>query len=234
MKRLGVILAALACLAFAPPPNAAAQNQTEIVLAAVYDLDAAAYTYCRTVGMNGRADDQEIPGRVLLSTSGSSTTVTGTNAFANVAVGDILFINDQGVIEQRTVTARASASSITVNAAVNITSAPFNYRKLQCGTADTSGAFAVDGWTQMTVQVILAQENSASTDYKIQCRLRGPGTAWSDINGPNNDTTTFNDIFATTIAFGECRVGAQVNTDDGGDTGVNAEQLTILVTGYRR
>jgi hypothetical protein len=216
---------------------AAAQNlqPDTSVLAAVWDADSGTYQYCATKGMdNGNAGRNKIPAsHAKISTSGSSTTVTstvsGTGAFTNVAVGDPLFINDDGVMLLRAVTARASADSITINAAVDVTGASFEYRTFACGTADTSGAIPVSGFNSLTFQIDLAQENSASTDYKVECRLFGPGAEWGIIAGPTNDTSTFNDFVTSNIGFDECRVGVAVNTDDGGDTGANAEKYTILL-----
>lgn len=230
MTMLKRLLLALGLLTLAPIP-AFAQNLSgdEVVLYARRDLDSSSFEYCRTVGLNGNASDRNIPGRVLISTSGSSTTVTGTNAFANVGVGDVLIINDAGVVEKRSVVARASANSITVGSAIDITSARFDYRKIKCGTADTDGAFQVSGDHSFTLQIILSQENSASTDYQIECRVAGPGSSWSIVGGPYNDTTTFNDIWSTDLPFTECRVGVKVNTDDGSDTGADAEQFTVIL-----
>jgi len=131
------------------------------------------------------------------------------------------------------VEARASASSITVNASSTFTAADWGWRKLQCGTADTSGAIPMDGWHSATFQIILAQENSTSTDYQVECRNRGPGQAWSIIMGPTNDTGTFNDIVATDIGWSECRVGLKINTDDGDDLTTNTERYTILLSSRR-
>jgi hypothetical protein len=228
-KTVLAVLAFVATAASAYPQNLSAD---EIFLYGRREVDATSFEYCRYVGLNGSAIDRAIPGRVLLAATASSTTVTGTNAFANVAVGDLLEINVAGAVLYRTVDARASADSITVNALLStaaVTARPFSYRKLQCGTADTSGAFPVAGAHSFTIQVILAQENSASTDYQIECRVAGPATAWSIVNGPNNDTGVFNDMWTTDLPFSECRVGVKVNTDDGDDLTTNAERFTVNV-----
>lgn len=234
MTKIKTILAALVALgALAVPVHAQNLSADEIYLYGRRDLDATSYEYCRFVGLNGSAIDRAIPGRVLLAAAAGSTTVTGTNAFANVAAGDMLEINVAGATLYRIVDARASADSITVDAALSaaaVTARPFSYRKAQCGTADTSGAFPVAGAHSFTVQVILSQEVSASTDYQIECRVAGPAAAWSIVNGPNNDTSTFNDIWSTDLPFSECRLGVKVNTDDGDDLTTNRELFTVTVT----
>lgn len=237
MKHVLMAVLGLGLLITPTPKDVSAQGLVadEVVLAAVWDADSGSYTYCRTLGINNQAADRhkQSGNNVRLSTSGSSTTVTGTNAFANIGVGDILFINDAGVLIRRVVTARASADSITVNAAVDLTLASFEWRNLECGTADGSGAVPVSGFHSLTFQVILAQEVSTSTDYQVECRVFGPATAWSIILGPYNDTSTFNDINVTDLGFDECRVGVKVNTDDGDDLTTNAEQYTILLNRRR-
>lgn len=203
-----------------------------LVLASTYDLDSTSFIYCNTLG-TGRSPagrNKLPPNNSTVSTSGSSTTLTATNAgYTNVAVGDPLWINDDGVQLQRVVVARASATSITINAAVDVTTAAWEYRTLTCGTADTSGAVPVTAFESLTFQVILAQENSASTDHQVECRVFGPGTAWNIISGPTNNTSTYNTYVATNLGWDECRVGIRVNTDDGTDTGAAAEQYTILL-----
>lgn len=233
------LIATLILALIAAPVAPQGFSADRAVLAAVYDLDSASYIYCATRGINGTTTDRNKnppQGAHLIDAAAGSTTVTSDgsrSSFNNVLVGDILFINRAGVTLERVVMTKADANSITVNAALNAAAtvdATFTFRTLSCGTTDTSGAFPVQGFHSFTIQVILAQENSASTDYQVECRNFGPGMAWSIVNGPNNDTGVFNDIFATDLGFSECRVGAKVNTDDGADTGAAAEQLTIIVT----
>lgn len=242
MKIKSLIAATIITLGLGVPSRAQVANEDSLVLASRYDLDSASLIYCATTGINGTSSDRnrEPPqGAARVASAASSTTVTSTGtlgSFTNVAVGDILFINVRGVTQYRTVTARASANSITIGtllSTVAVTDATFSYRRLACGTADTSGAFPVTGVHALTVQVVLAQEVSTSTDYQIECRLLGPNTAWSIVNGPNNDTSTFNDIFATDLPFDECRVGLKVNTDDGDDLTTNAEQFTVIAKRVR-
>jgi len=213
-------------------------------LASSYDLDSASLIYCNTTGVNNLVNGSARPGVNRVKTVGSSTTITSFDnaydSFLVISVGDILYFNQQvgagtadvyGTPAARVVT---SDDSITVSAAIDLSNgATYNWRKLVCGTADTSGAFPVDDWRTTTIQIILSQENSASTDYQVERRNRGPASAWSIITGPTNDTSTFNDIFATDLPFGECRVGAKVNTDDGDDLTTNTERLTILVKGTK-
>jgi hypothetical protein len=243
--RLKKTLAALAGLLLLIPRTTSTQDLTTIAwdLLADYDLDATAFTYCRSLGLNNAMvfANKRPPSGVAqpqLSTSGSSTTVTCDDCFTNVAVGDILYINDDtpfGTPTQikRTVTARASADSITIDAAADLTTASFEYRTRNCGTADTSGAFPVDGWHSFTVQIDIDQEVSASIDYQLQCRTLGASASWGIVSGPTNQTSTGVFFISTDLPFHECRVGIQVNTDDGDDLTTNAEIIDISVIGRR-
>lgn len=237
---LSVLLAAAVLAAPLPALAQAVGVGPRFTLTSVYDLDATSYTYCNMTGINNLVSSSARAGLRRAKTSGSSTTIvsetSATKAFEGLNVGDVIYFNDRyvgsdvyGLNAGRAITAKASDDSITVDTAIDLTSgASYNWRKLTCGTADSSGAFPVDDWVTITVQVNLAAVTATSTDYKIQCRLRGPGTAWADINGPINNASTFNNIVSIGIHFGECRVGAKVNTDTAG-----AEQLTILAAGGR-
>lgn len=113
-----------------------------------YDVDSTTETYCRVLGEAG-AWSGSIPGRGLIETSGSSTTVTGVNAaddvFIDVGVGDILLVRDvQGNTTRRVVTAKASADSITINTAVNWSAqVVWRWLNVECGTG------ANDGWIDL-------------------------------------------------------------------------------------
>lgn len=246
-KRLLLILAAFLCLGAAP--SFAQQNfiPIDVTLAAAWDLDSTSFTYCRTVGASGVATDKNKLGRVKI-TAAASTTVTGTNAFANVAVGDILYINQgatggpgglsSGIMLQRVVMARASASSITIDVSSTFTNASWEYRTLQCGTASTSGAFSIDAWRALTVDFHFDQcvlTIAGCVIYQLECRSRGPGsTTWNIVSGPTTLGTTGNTAITTTTPYSECRVGVKLQSaDDAGDLTTNAEKFTILVTGQR-
>lgn len=222
------VLASLALLVI--PGTSFAQNLSvdSVYLTAVRDLDATSLEYCRTVGLNGSAIDRPIPIRPKLAAAASSTTVTGTGAFANVAVGDLLLINNGGAVLYRAVLARASADSITVDVLLStaaLTNLTASYRKIQCGTADTSGAFPVAGVQRFSVQLILAALTGTSVDYQLECRLQGPGAAWSIVSGPTNKTAVFNVFLDSEVPYDECRVGSKINTDTAG-----AEKYTIIVS----
>ncbi len=212
-----------------------AQNQIlqprETTLTAIRDFNNAALEYCNTQGQSGSATDKNKIGRVPISATAASTTVTGTGAFANVAAGDILYVNVLGVTQIKVVTARASADSITIDSqfsAAAVTNLKWEYRTLVCGVADNSGAVSFDGFHSMTWQIQVDAITAASLDYQIECRLLGAASGWTIVIGPTNKTATGRFKEVINDGWHECRIGIKMNTDAGG-----AEQITLLVTGRR-
>jgi hypothetical protein len=234
MKRfLAVLAITLVGLLAAAPAHAQNLEVDKYILQRGRDLDASSFEYCRTVGLNGVVSDRSIPLRVKLAATAASTTVTGTGAFTNVAVGDLLLINNAGSVLYRAVIARASADSITVDeslSAAALTNLTAQYRKLQCGTADTSGAFPVAGAQRFTVQLIMSQFVGTSVDYQLECRLAGSPAGWAIVSGPTNKVAVFNVFLDSEVPYDMCRVGSKINTDDVDDLTTNAERYTVLVT----
>ena len=142
MKRLALVLAMLASPVLAQDSG----DGVNIPLFSGRDLTETAYAFCATFGDSSTVAKEpwrRPDSRTRLVTSGSSTTVTalaGTPApFTDVAAGDELRIvlptgtvanTTNETIVKRFVTARASATSITVNAAVDLgtTGMGFQYR----------------------------------------------------------------------------------------------------------
>jgi hypothetical protein len=200
-----------------------------------YDLDSATYVYCK-LGFSLIG-----PGRI--ETSGSSATVTAvsgsTDPYTNVAVGDELFISGAAGNFTRTVTARASATSITVDSAVNLDvdgGYIFNYRTLSCGAAVT------DGWIQVgpgkhTITIIYRQGDlGGGVDYSLESRARGAlGLPLQETYGTIAATTTL--VNGVSIVLGETtpefRVGLKYNTSDTSDATTNLEQIDIILSTER-
>ncbi len=81
-----------------------------------------------------------------ITTSGAySTTVTSVNSdspFDNVAVGDVIIVNNAGVMDFRKITARASANSVTVDRPIKIASTGIGLRYQKYYVI----ADPIDGW----------------------------------------------------------------------------------------
>jgi hypothetical protein len=212
-----------------------------------YDLDATSYTYCRHVGgaVIGKPKDVFLP----ITTSGSSTTVTSVasnGAFTTVVVGDILYFNipqtDAALAATagpvtRYVTARASADSITINAAVELPASgiTFSYTAPECGTTAADGWFGIDSYDAATLQIQIAQLNvTGGIDYSLECGLIiGPSTS-GIYTSDSVATANLTAVGTTTIALSEpyniCRLGLKIGSaDDGDDLTTNTEQVTVLV-----
>lgn len=240
MKKLALI-----SLLFAPWSWGA--GRIEATLNAIYDLDSAGtYIYCvyNGVGDQPLSGDKKID--QLVTTSGSSTTVAAlsastTDPFANVAVGDLLifrrtFSATTGgtftTYNERVVTAKASADSITIDTAIELplTGTNFGYKTRSCGTASTSGWVPVRSLKEVSFTWLLNQISVASGGVRetVECRNTTAGNAVNTVYNPTADTAVAAHTLLILEPWDECRVGYQLTgADDGGDTGANAEQISV-------
>ena len=250
-NRIGLTLLALLSTPLLMAQDAAARNGIDIPLFSARDLSAVAFEYCATFGspstVSVAKEQWRVQDRARITTSGSSTTVTSLGTFAaftDVAVGDELRIMlDPALIANnatadnmilRYVTARASATSITVNAAVNLGTAgvPFNWRTLTCGTTATSGRIGVDGYRNANFQFEWTTKNATSLDWKVECQVKGSNTAWVVVIPTSGASTNITAVAATSARiidvsdYDYCRLGMQVNTDTGVNTVNGAVRLT--------
>lgn len=188
-----------------------------------------------------------------IKTSGSSTTVTevtsGALPFGLLAVGDQIFVN--GNI--RYITAKASGASITVDSAINIENGgngyPFTWNKRSCGTGASDGWISVSGLSRYFLSFHLNQMNATSIEAKWECRNSTddtnpvnvyPGTLTSGVcpggtvasnacsyTAAGQNTRT--DVLVENMPYESCRISMKISTDDGVDTGANAESITAFV-----
>lgn len=241
----------LVLLVLAPVLLPAQEVQLQHVIGVLkYELDSTSVIFCRSSGF--------VPGANFVETSGSSTTVTAVTGtpFDPLAVGDFIYVAQ--IEARRRVTAKASGASITVDSAVNLdrdSGYPFQYLAFTCGTT------AEDGWMHIgqfgreaTVVVEINQMNATSIDVRWEARSDVPeskavqiypaSSGSSDKCGSGTHASGYCNFTAAAdpgsrvaIVVGEpwyqVRVGFKVNTDDGGDTGANAEQINVYVIGRR-
>jgi hypothetical protein len=220
----------------------------------LYDLDATAVTYCRMIGQLGSPFGGTIAGPTQIVTAGSSTTVTGTGAFAQVAVDDVIIISRPaptatGIPDVRVVTARASADSITVDSAITLTSGfNFRYLKTQCGTTASDGWIDVSAKALKTFTFSWSQGDADAVDVKIQCKHRGvdapieelyPGSAGTAcgagtaVAGYCHFATvgvTANLTIADAWPWEMCRMGVKITTVDASDVAAARERVTGIIT----
>lgn len=239
-----ILLAALfAVLSFTQAEAQSGGTSTSAFVTFRYNLNSTTELFCAL------SETSPIPVSIRVATSGSSTTVTGVGAFANIAVGAQINGTDSvaGGGEQWTavVMARASADSITVDTALNLTSSTLLYRALTCGTTSSSGAFDVSRSGRSTVQIdiaqlVLATPGTSTIDSRILCRV-DPSAAWLQVYPVLTPPTVTASYVSLAVVGGwakeingtysQCRVGLKIDAADdaSGDAGSNAEWVSISV-----
>lgn len=237
----------LALLSVLVATQAFAADVRKALLFSNYDLDATDPTYCMFTGVNGSPFGGALAGGAPVSTSGSSTTVAATTAstapFTDVAVGDILYFLSSGPQTApvvRYVTARASADSITVNAAITLTAASFTFKRRSCGTAATSGWVDVSTCFDTKVSWRVTQQNTTGgISVVVRAKDNDDTGVGTQVYPPNNTGGTREcedtGIFATTTTgcavvipegWDSVRIGIEIVTnDDIDDATVNTEQV---------
>lgn len=246
-----ILGAALAALLFVLLPTAAPAAETiiSVPLVAGYDLDSTTLIYCTSVGEGGLVLAAPRLAKHKVKTSGSSTTVTSNTASAGafefVAVGDLLWFPrtesvpvaaGAAVGAWRYVTARASADSITVDTAIDLSAGyGFGWRTPTCGTAATSGQVPVSGFDAINFVGQIDQISvTGGITYQVECRAEGPAATWVTIIGPTNKTAVWAGGNVAYEPWAWCRIGWKIGTaDDGTDTGADAEKIAAYFTGTR-
>lgn len=241
MKLMRAVL--LLALALVAPAARAEEIIKAVPLIAGYDLDSTDWIYCSSVGETGRPLDAPRLVNIKAKTSGSSTTVTSntasSGAFATVAVGDLLwFPRTEGTVsaaatgEWRYVTARASADSITIDSAIDLSSGyGFGFRRPTCGTTATDGWIPVLGFERINfVGQIDQLDVTGGIDYEVECKAEGPSATAVVIIGPTNKTTTWAGGNVAYEPWAYCRIGWKIGSaDDGADTTTHAEKIAAYV-----
>ena len=231
MKRL---LAAL-LLGLLALPLRGDQIQHSTLLLNAYDLSSTSFIYTSYLGANGSPFGAPITGYASIKTAGSSTTVVSnvasSGAFTPVSVGDLLIFTLPANAGSNTrtavsVTARASADSITVSSAVDLTGGvPYTYLRASRGTGATVGWIPTSGDAYKTFSWTIATINATSITAQVQCihdYLNAPAiTVYPPVTAETD--TCFTGIFtaAKTCNFvmrepyAACRIGFKIDTDGG-------------------
>lgn len=243
MKKTALIALVAVALAVA----SYGQNQTNVSKILIYQYNllganAAGGTpvYCAP------STPINVSDRVTAAASTTLTAVSGT-PFADVAVGAMLNIVDtNGVATKRSVTIRASATSVTLSgSAVTITSGKIqgDSFNVSCGTTSAFGWFNVTAANKFQVQVDIGQQvNTGGLQFHLQCRATPEGavvqvypaltfpTVTPSYSSALASGTTGSFLLGTQDVFGQCRVGMMIaTTDDANDLATNAEQISIFL-----
>lgn len=221
-----------------------------------YPLDSTSLIYCKLTGERGDPFGPPRNVGIRIKTTGSSATIdeftASTNPFTDVAVGDVLSIPfSDGTTALRTVLTRASAAQITVDSAIDLSATGgfnFGYYDLACGTTDNDGWIDVSGYGDKALTVSIEQENSASIDVVFECKdgaigakptiiypdegadCGTAGTLGTNVCNFTGSGRTTRLKVVSYEPWNACRIGVLVNTDDGGDTGANEEQIHGYLT----
>ncbi len=193
----------------------------------------------------------EYPLTTRITTSGvASTTVTGTGAFTNVVVGDLLLFLIDGTPYERRVTARASANSITVNSAVNIpvSGVPFSYKHWYFSTDPADELWVrVRDWKNAGFEwSIDANADTDGITVSLTCvdavGPDGVGSTWVEVGPGAVNGSTVNIASGSTqvpyvkavaleyASFAYCRFGLKFGTGDDADVANEDINLSVMLS----
>lgn len=238
-------------------PPLLADDGFEAVIALRMDYDSSSATYCKVDGPAKGISKIKTTG----SSQNVTENTAGDNPFREVNAGDVLEVDRTPLASPRQndlafVITWTDDSNVVVNPAVDWSGGyPFKYWRQTCGTTINDGWIDVSGATDAKVCVLIRQMTATAVEWRLEGKDNGvdaqpnviyPGET-SDC-GPNGTLSSgycrFTSGSATTFVGNQCvfipereamvRVGVKVDTDDGGDTLTDAEQVTIKVTGRVR
>jgi len=219
MNRLSIAIVLL----LVAPIGAQEMAQKTAFYVGNYDVDSSTLISCVAADLSGDPW-KSIQGTSNIKTSGSSATVTEVTTdslpFADISVGDLLFINDTPgrPLSVRRVAAKASGASITIDnpdfgeaAAIDIENddngRTFSWQKVTCGTAATNGWIYVKPYLYKSLSIYLEQMNATSIDFKWECRHKTPVGYGPAVNVYPGTKTT--DVCpGGTVSSGKCRYTA--------------------------
>jgi hypothetical protein len=171
-------------------------------------------------------------------TTGSSTSLTSatalSGAFAGVAVADLIRVQVNGVMYERTVTTVTDIDNIVVDAAINLAAGyMFQYAHMTCGTGSESGWFAVDDCENALVVVDVRQDTmTGGVVGTVYCRMTDSYVSTPQSIGTNTWATATPASWKQLVSdpWDQCRVGLKVGTsDDATDTGTDKEVIAAYV-----
>jgi hypothetical protein len=244
---------ALVLLSFAPTARAedVYPNLRRITQVKLYDADSATMEFCSSLGKKdstsggtSRGADYKAPKRI--KTAGSDTVTvskdSGAAAFALLFEGDIIATYDSdGKRQERVVITKTSDDEIEVSSAWDLspTGVEFYWRHVVCGDAEASGEILVDDLSSFQLRIRVRQMvvDTGTINAVIQCRDQGDDEFLDIETVQIASAGTCEACFLTRVITGEtyeaCRVGFLVTDDDADDTGANAEQIEVVLSGKR-
>ncbi len=205
-----------------------------------YDVavEQPTFTYCIMGGVRGDPWGEPNKVNIAIDTVGSSTSVAAvtpaTNPFANVAVGDAIYVRrDNSVTQMVWVTVRTDADNITVSSSVDWSDGfVFEYLDLVCGTGSADGWISVAKYSTLSLTVLYEIGDVTGLDVVWECKdatlvsepvqvYPGPGSDCG-FGTLNTSVCTYANtgdrqaIVITDNTFSFCRMGLAWRTADGG------------------
>jgi len=221
----------------------------EIGVLALTDLS---YEFPMFRGRQGSYADMPINITERIETSGVSATTTAVDTtndipFEKVAVGDLIGVVMRGAppgVERglvwRRVTARASATSLTVHTPWDLSTTPqgtgysFQHMKADVGSGIFDGWISGAGVQSFTFDLNVVQlVATGGISYKVECDPGVPGMPPVIVVGVTNIATGTPTVARSVVTepTGPCRLGLRIITgDDGNDLTTNMEQVYASVT----
>ena len=202
-----------------------------------YDVESSTPTYCTMNGVQNDPWREPFRVRIPIDTVGSSDAVSAvtalTNPFANVAVGDAIYVRRDNVTDMVWVTVRTDADNITVSSAVDWSAGfVFEYLDLVCGTTAADGWIAVEKYSTVSMTVLYEAGDLTGLDVAWECKDNTlvseavqvyPGPASDCGFGTlNTNVCTYvntgdrQTVVITNNTFSFCRMGLDWRTGDGG------------------
>lgn len=190
----------------------------------------------------------EVPIAKLITTAGvSTTTVDGVNASDNAfdmpAVGDLILITSSGQLYERKITAKASADSVTVNAAITIPAAGVTYRlKKAFYTTNPAHMMMIPVGNAKALLLNWSVDANANTGGVVtlfQCTdARGPEwptgkwvqISTTTVSSGSTQVPTAETVNLETTPYSFCRFGVRFGTGDDGDGAAEDINASIMLT----
>lgn len=217
------------------PTLAAAQGATDqrsAILLYDYNLASTSYLYCRYEGSGGSPFGAEIPGAGLIQTTGSSATldeaVSGANAFAGLAAGDLIRVrsNVTGAVTTRVIVTYTSAAQVVVDSVITLAAGvPYTFLKQRCGTAVTDGWIDTGLFWMINFTRDIELLNATSIESQVECKVNGITTPTILDTKSVTVAGTYSYIIDSG-AWDACRLGVKLTTDAGLQT-VTARMLIV-------
>ncbi len=231
----------------------------ETITVGVAALADTSYYYPTMLGQNDGALNRARRVPIYIDTTGSSTTTaavtTATIPFFHVAVGDIIGVlrADGGTPGStspliwgspgymwRTVTARASSDSITVDTAWDLSDpvvgTHFFHRRASAGAGVNDGWMPVRGKDAVWIVNVQQMSGTGGINYKVVCKYAAASLNEFTAVGPTNIAAASSiAIELTDHMYSHCRAGLRwVTNDDGTDTGSDIEQISMMFASVPR